>query len=72
MKENMKVKDLVSYCYDTIIIYTSFDDEMLDYKDLYKGNKGNIPKELLELTVHCFGAKREGVIDIEVHCQINA
>lgn len=62
----MKVKDLVSCCYDTIIIYTNTDDEMLDFKDLYKGNKDNIPDELLELTVRCFSAKRKGVIDISV------
>ena len=39
----MKVKDLVSCCYDKIIIYTPLDDEMVEYKDLYKGeivNKG--------------------------------
>ena len=62
----MKVKELVNCCYDTIIIYTELDDEMLEYKDLYKGDKDNIPSDLLELTVRCFGAKRKGIIDIAV------
>lgn len=63
----MKVKDLVSCCYDKIIIYTPLDDEMVEYKDLYKGDRDNIPSDLLELTVCCFGAKRKGVIDISVY-----
>ena len=62
----MKVKELVSCCYDTIIIYAPLDEEMAEYKDLYKGDKDNIPSELLERTVRCYGAKRKGVIDISV------
>lgn len=62
----MKVKELVSCCHDTIIIYTSIDDEMMEFKDLYKGDKDNIPSNLLELTVRCYGAKRKGIIDISV------
>lgn len=63
---SMKVKELVSCCYDKIIIYASYDDEMMDFKDLYKGDKDNIPGDLLELDVKCFGAKRKGFIDISV------
>ena len=62
----MKVKELVSCCYDTIVIYTALDDEMMEYKDLYKGDKDNIPSNLLELTVCCYGAKRKGIIDIAI------
>ena len=62
----MLVKDLIKCCYDTIIIYAPIDDEMLDFKDLYKGDKDNIPSDLLNLTVRCYGAKRKGVIDISV------
>lgn len=45
----MKVKDLVSYCYDTIIIYKSVDKNYDEFKDLYKGMGENIPDNLLEL-----------------------
>ena len=62
----MKVKDLVSCCYDTIIIYRNIDDEMMEFEDLYKGEKKNIPDELLRLDVRNFGAKKRGVIEIEV------
>lgn len=62
----MTVRDLVSCCYDTIIIYAPYDDEMLDFKDLYKGDRANIPSDLLDLTVRCYGAKRKGIIDISV------
>lgn len=57
----MTVKELVSCCYDTVVIY-AYDD----FKDLYKGNRDNIPSNLLNLSVCCYGAKRKGVIDIAV------
>lgn len=62
----MNVKELVSCCYDTIVIYTALDDELMEYKDLYKGDKDNIPRDLLDLDVCCYGAKRKGIIDISV------
>lgn len=62
----MTIRELTRCCYDTIIIYTPTDDEMLEYKDLYKGDKDNIPSVLLDTTVRCYGAKRKGVIDISV------
>ena len=62
----MKVRELVSCCYDTIIIYRNIDDEMMEFEDLYKGKKENIPDDLLELEVRCFGAKKYDVIEIEI------
>lgn len=62
----MLVKDLVKLCYDTIIIYTDCDEGFLEFKDLYKGDRKNIPSDLLELSVKCFGAKRETVTEISV------
>ena len=62
----MTVRELVNCCYDKIVIYTPCDEEMLDFKDLYKGETENIPADLLDLTVRCYGAKRKGVIDISV------
>lgn len=65
----MTVRDLVSCYFDKIVIYAPCDEEMLDFKDLYKGDRDNIPAELLELPVRCFGAKRKGVIDISVRIE---
>ena len=63
----MTVRELISCYYDDIIIYTPCDEDMIYFKDLYKGYADNIPPELLDLTVRCFGAKRKGVIDISVY-----
>ncbi len=64
----MKVKDLISCCYDTIIIYKSVDKNDDEFEDLYKGKKENIPDDLLKLNVRCFGAKKASVVEIEVGC----
>ena len=62
----MKVKELVSRCYDKIIIYTHIDKDMTEFKDIYNGNKNDVPNELNELEVMYFGAKDSGVIEIAV------
>ena len=62
----MTVRELVSCCYDKIIIYTNLDDTLTSYKDLYKGDRDNIPSDLIDLPVRCYGAKRKGVLDISV------
>ena len=62
----MKVTELVSCCYDTIIIYKPVDTNDEGFEDLYKGMKENIPNDLLELDVRCFGAKKYRVTEIEV------
>lgn len=65
----MTVRELTSCCYDKIVIYTPCDEEFLEFKDLYKGETENIPSDLLDLTVRCYGAKRKGVIDISVRME---
>lgn len=62
----MKVKELVSRCYDKIIIYTNIDKDMTEFKDIYNGNKNDVPNEINELEVMYFGAKDSGVIEIAV------
>lgn len=62
----MKVKDLVSCCHDLIIIYRPLDTNYEEFEDLYNGNRKNIPDDLLDLDVMCFGAKKYGVIEIQV------
>ena len=59
----MTVKELVKCCYDTIIIYRLLNE---DFEDLYKGKKEDLPKYLLESDVKCFGAKKSGVLEIEI------
>lgn len=60
----MKVSELVEHCYDIIIIYKQVSE--LEFEDLYKGKKENIPAELMESNVNCFGAKRYCVTEIEI------
>lgn len=62
----MTVKSLTDRCYETIIIYTNLDDDYTEFKDLYKGEKENIPRDLLNKEVRFFGAKRKGVIEISI------
>ena len=59
----MKVKELISCCYDTIIIYKSVNE---DFEDLYIGKREKIPADLLKSNVRCFGAKKSGVLEIEI------
>ena len=62
----MTVKQICANCYDTIVIYKNSNDDMLYFIDLYKGSNENIPGDLLNKEVRCFGAKRKGVIDISI------
>lgn len=60
----MTVRKLISICYDDVSIYT--DDGDLNFTDLYKGDKYNIPCDLLNLNVKCFGAEEYMVLLINV------
>ena len=62
----MTVRELTERCYETIIIYTNLDNDYTEFKDLFKGKKEDIPKDLLDRDVNCFGAKKEGVIEIAI------
>ena len=60
----MTVRELSNICYDNVFIYT--DDGNLHFTDLYKGDKNNIPTDLLDLTVKCFGAFEWRLLAIDV------
>lgn len=60
----MKVKELVSKTYDKIYIYKFVGD---DFFDIYKGQKEDIPIDILQMDVGCFGSKRKGILDIRVN-----
>ena len=62
----MTIRELTERCYETIIIYTNLDNDYTEFKDLFKGKKEDIPKDLLDRDVNCFGAKKEGVIEIAI------
>lgn len=62
----MTVRELTERCYETIIIYTNLDNDYTEFKDLFKGKKEDIPKDLLDRDINCFGAKKEGVIEIAI------
>lgn len=60
----MKVKELVSKTYDKVFIYKSVGD---DFSDIYKGQKEDIPIDISQMDVRCFGCKRKGILDIRVN-----
>jgi hypothetical protein len=62
----MKVKDLQGHIYDKLFLYTQSDSSWDDFKDLYKGDSENIPREYLDWEVRCIGAKRKGILDISI------
>lgn len=59
----MIVKELISVVYDEVIIYKEKND---NFEDIYKGDKYNIPSNILEMKVKIVGAKRKGIVDIQV------
>lgn len=62
----MTVKELIKFCYDKIVIYIATDDNMIDFVDLYYVDKYNIPEEILSYKVFNFGAKDNGLLEIQV------
>lgn len=62
----MTVQELTKRCYDTIIIYTTTDKDCTEFKDLFTGPKENIPKDLSEKEIRCFGAKQKNLTEIMI------
>ncbi len=60
----MKVKYLVAFIFDKVSIYKESGDEFVT---LYDGKYDAIPSNILEMEVRIIGAKRKGIIDIEVY-----
>lgn len=59
----MEVKDLISVIFDKVIIYKANGD---DFENIYKGDKNDIPLNILEMKVRSIGGAKKGVIDIQV------
>lgn len=65
----MKVKELISITFDKVTIYKENKENKENdegFEDIYKGNRDDIPLDILEMKVRVFGASRKAVIDIEV------
>jgi hypothetical protein len=60
----MKIKDLSNVIFEKVTIYKFIGDGC--FEDIYKGNMESIPLNILEMKVRIIGAKRKGVIDIQV------
>jgi hypothetical protein len=64
MKEGrLLVADLINYFYDEVVLYVCHDD---DFEDIYKGKVDDIPCEMRNYKVTLIGAKRKGVLDVNV------
>lgn len=59
----MKLKEIKSIILEEVCLYEAINS---DYKDLWEGNSQDIPEELLDYTVGIIGAKRKGILDIEL------
>ena len=60
----MKLKEIKSIIFDEICLYKELDSGM--YEDIWKGKPEYIPNELIDYTIRIIGAKRKGVLDIEI------
>jgi len=59
----VKVKDLVNYLADTVVVYKENNNE---FSDIFKGNSKDFLKNILEMEVKNIGGKRKGVLDLQV------
>lgn len=64
----MKLKDIKTKIYDNVCLYKKNEQfqEDFDYEDLWKGKGQDIPDEFLDLYVCIIGARRKGILDIEL------
>jgi len=62
----MTVEDAVTVIFDKVIIYKDIDS--IEFENIYKGDRNNIPINVLNMTVSSIGAVRSGVVDIKVFC----
>ena len=60
----MKIKELACYAYDKVSIYEEKGEG--EFTDIYNGDVAQVPKEFLEMEIKVIGAKRKGILDIQV------
>ena len=59
------LNDIKDYVMDDIAVYRCIGDGV--YEDLYSGNAGTIPEELLKEEVRAIGGEKRGVVDIKIN-----
>lgn len=64
----MKLREYIAVIYDKIVIYKQIDDGEFngEFEDIYKGNRSNIPEDILDMEVKSIGGKGRGILDIRV------
>ena len=68
----MKLKELLPYAMDNVCIYkdvtdtNNSDTDYPEYEDLYQGKLSDAPDELLDSELAVFGAKKKGMLDIQI------
>lgn len=62
----MTVRDLKTYVFDKVSIYSESHTINGDFVDLYKGTIQEAPDSILDLEVELIGARRKNIIDIEI------
>lgn len=60
----MKLKEIKSIIFEKVCLYKKIDSGI--YEDIWEGKPECIPNELLDYTIRIIGAKRKGVLDIEI------
>lgn len=60
----MKLREYITVIFDKVIIYEEIGNG--EFHDIYKGEKSNIPYNILEMEVRNIGAKREGILDVQI------
>lgn len=64
----LKVCDLKEFIVDKVIIYRK--RKGAEFENLYSGFMYNTPSEILNLSVHLIGTKKEDVLDIMVQNEL--
>ena len=59
----MILQEIEPIIFDDVCLYRKDID---DFKDLWRGKAQDIPEEFLAFTVESVGAKRHGILDIEL------
>ena len=62
--KHMKISELIYFVYDKVFIYKEKGEG--EFINLYIGGPPQVPKEFLEMEIKTIGAKRKGILDIQV------
>jgi hypothetical protein len=60
----VKIKELTAVIFDRVVVYKQVGDG--EFQDIFKGEKSEIPDNILEMEIRSIGAKSRRVLDIQV------